>query len=88
MKGKRDLFKTAALVGKTIPTAYQMFASDITDLTEMSQQGDLQQYRAFMLAFEYGYVMGHRATVNGKYKEIEPLKGRGKYGRSEEGWPA
>lgn len=63
---KRTLTETIQRVEGSIPSNYEMRYSDITQLGEIARN-DL--YAAISAAFEYGYIMGHKATVAGKYTE-------------------
>lgn len=91
MKGTRDFQKVIDSIagGELVPPQYQMSCGDLKNIiTRLPMGGLLGGYKVLLDVFCFGYVMGHRATVNGKYIEIEPLKERGKHGRSEKGCPA
>ncbi len=51
------------LTGSVIPSAYDIGLDDMAELRTMirSQGGDAM-YRALIMAFRYGFVMGNRAT--------------------------
>ena len=66
---KRDMVKTAEEVGfNTIPTAYQMNVEELRHLYEMIKMGKV--FEAFSMAFDYGFVMGNRATRKGRVKRL------------------
>ena len=65
----RDMEKTAEIIsGKMINekglSHYDMNSQEITRLFNLIDQGEW--YKAISTAFEYGFVLGHRATVAGK----------------------
>ena len=65
----RNFFKTVALVkNNQLPDQYNIGSYELTTLYQYMKEG------VFLLdvinwCMNYGYVMGHRATVNGTYKE-------------------
>ena len=67
----RNFFKTVALVpGGLLPTRYELDLGDICRLyQEVRQKHDKGIWNVICWCLCYGYVMGHRATVNGSYKE-------------------
>lgn len=69
----RNLEKTVSLVriGRecSVVPEYDIPGSDIMKLMKKAQSGEA--YDAIMAAFNYGYVMGHRATEKGKYTELK-----------------
>lgn len=48
---------------------YDISPSDVMELMRKAQSGEA--YDAIMAAFNFGYVMGHRATLAGKYSELK-----------------
>ena len=71
MSSNRNFFKTVAHVpGGFLPEAYIPTGEDIALLYAYEKEADgLWEVVKWCLA--YGYVMGHRATVNGKYVELK-----------------
>lgn len=69
----RNLEKTVSLVRNgrecSVVPEYDIPGGDIMKLMEKAQAGEA--YDAIMAAFNYGYVLGHRATVAGKYRELK-----------------
>lgn len=63
---ERTLTETTERVKGHIPSNYEMRYSDIVHLGELAKD-DL--FAAISAAFEYGYTMGHKATVAGEYTE-------------------
>ena len=52
-----------------IPTAYDMSAKDMTDLIRMIlEKGDY--WEAIAAAFDFGFVMGNRATHSRKLRRL------------------
>lgn len=68
---KRDMIKTADAVRGMIPTVYDMSAEDLYDLGTRSRE-DL--FDAFTIAFRFGFCMGGRAALKGKFKEKKRAK--------------
>ena len=64
---RRDLIKTANKVTGCIPYQYDLTIEEMRQLDDIAREQDI--YEAIMLAFNYGYVVGHRITKSGKYKE-------------------
>lgn len=64
---RRDMLKTAGTVKGTVDPNYDLRQSDIENLYMMAVSGLCCE--AIAAAFRYGYVMGHRATIKGTYKE-------------------
>jgi len=60
---KRNMEKTAERAKKNIPEYYDLTYKDIYDLLEKSTK---DRGQAILTAFEYGFVLGHRATLAGK----------------------
>ncbi len=73
---KRDFFKTVALVPEgLLPTNYEIDLDDIITLyREISVNRRDGIWNVISWCLCYGYVMGHRATINGVYKEVRPPK--------------
>lgn len=63
---KRDMIKTAALA-ENKKTSYDLTAWELHQLAEMAINKD-KLFSAFVLAFNYGFVLGHRATRSGSVK--------------------
>jgi len=63
---KRDMVKTAALA-EDKKTAYDLSAAELNELAKMITDYD-GLYTALVTAFNYGFVLGHRATRNGSIK--------------------
>lgn len=63
---KRDLEKTAARVIHRVPSSYELTYTNLTQLHDMAEHNF---FEAICAAFNFGYVMGHRATIAGKYEE-------------------
>ena len=54
-----------------IPLPYDMSCEDFRDLMEMAFSGDTEaQWKAIALSFEFGFVMGNRATIARKLKRL------------------
>lgn len=51
-----------------IPDEYDLSASDLSDLIDMSLSG--HPAKALCLAFCFGFVMGNRATITRKMKRL------------------
>lgn len=68
---KRDMIKTADAVRGMIPPVYDMSAEDLYDLGTRSRE-DL--FDAFTIAFRFGFCMGGRAALKGKFKEKKRAK--------------
>ena len=68
---KRDLEKTAARVMYRVPSGYDLTHADLTQLHDMAEHNF---FEAICTAFNFGYVMGHRATEAGKYEENKKTK--------------
>ena len=63
---KRDMIKTAA-AAEDKPTAYDLTAWDLHQLAEIAKNRE-GLFSALCLAFNYGFVLGHRAARNGAIK--------------------
>lgn len=63
---KRNIFKVIA--ESDITTNYDLTFDDMFILRRYAIKGN-DLMGAMVLAFQAGYVLGHRATVKGKYKE-------------------
>ncbi len=68
---KRDFFKTVALVPDgLLPSRYEIDLDVIRMLyAEVKTRGNDGLWNVICWCMCYGYVMGHRATKNGAYKE-------------------
>ena len=64
---RRDVLKTADTVKGEIDPSYDLRQDDIEKLYMMAVSGLCCE--ALVIAFRYGFVMGHRATIKGTYKE-------------------
>lgn len=63
---RRDMIKTAALA-ENKKDAYDMSAYELNELKKMITDYD-GLYTALVTAFNYGFVLGHRATRSGSVK--------------------
>lgn len=63
---KRDMLKTSDSVRGLIPAVYDMTAEDMNNLRAM---GRADLFNAFTVAFRFGYCMGGRAALRGKFEE-------------------
>lgn len=63
---KRDMVKTAALA-EDKKTAYDLSAAELNELVKMITDSD-GLFTALVTAFNYGFVLGHRATRSGSIK--------------------
>ena len=72
----RDFKKTVSLIPERwLPLNYAMYDTDTIELIEMIKKGGWDGiFEALTMCLRYGYVMGHRATKNGVYKEVRPKK--------------
>ena len=68
----RDIRKTAALVRRTDRGGYDMSGGEFCELLDIAQE--IGAAEAITEAFNFGYVLGHRATKAGKYTERKPTK--------------
>ena len=67
----RDFFKTVELVPNgLLPERYDLSVADFDILYRESRKGNDGLWNVIKWCLCYGYVMGHRATVNGVYKEV------------------
>ena len=68
---RRDIFKTAALIRERwLPERYTINSTDTVKLLDIIRTKDLDEcLEVISVCMRYGYVMGHRATLNGTYKE-------------------
>ena len=76
MMPARDFFKTASLIKEPwLPSRYCIRA-DVTAilLNKAITEGPEGMLKVMEMCIRYGYVMGHRATLNGAYKEQKPRK--------------
>lgn len=69
---RRDFIKTAELIPeKWLPSRYTLNSEDTTLLLSIVKQYGLDgALDACSMCIRYGYVMEHRATVKGVYKEV------------------
>lgn len=66
---RRIMEKTAEKVDlDAIPSAYQMDVEELKRLYVMIKNGKV--FEAFLMAFDYGFVMGNRATRRGRVKSL------------------
>lgn len=72
----RDFKKTVSLIPERwLPPNYTICDVDTMELVEMIKKGGWDGiFDAISMCLRYGYVMGHRATKNGVYKETRPKK--------------
>ncbi len=70
---KRDFFKTVALVPDgLLPSRYEIDLEEIRMLyAEVKTRGRDGLWNVICWCMCYGYVMGHRATKNGIYREAK-----------------
>lgn len=60
-----------------MPERYTINSEDTAKLIAVVQTGGMDALLdMFSLCIRYGYVMGHRATLAGRYKEVKPKKGK------------
>lgn len=64
---KRSIVKTADLVCGLDKGGYSLTISELDELCSLARRGLIVE--ALSAAFNGGYVLGHRATVAGKYTE-------------------
>lgn len=62
----RDIEKTAEKARENKPEHYDLTYQELRDLLEKAR-GDIG--KAIITAFNYGFVLGHRATAAGKVKK-------------------
>ena len=68
---KRNFFDTLSTIPDGyVPSGYQLDAEDLHILFHLGQEED-GWYKVIKAAFTYGYIMGHRATIKGTYKEAK-----------------
>lgn len=54
-----------------IPGTYDMKVNDLSDLISLAYSDERDKiYKAIKLAFEFGFVMGNRATLSRKLKRL------------------
>ena len=63
---KRNMERTAAIARGNVPSKYDLSYSEIMEALKMIRSGPAKEYEAVTILFRYGFVLGHRATVNGK----------------------
>lgn len=64
---QRNMRETAARVKGVRNDYYNISIGELKELADIARNEDV--YEAFITCFEYGYVLGHRATIAGKYNE-------------------
>lgn len=64
---KRSIVKTAERVRGVDEGGYTLTSSEILELLEVAQKEGISD--AIYTAFYGGFVLGHRATIAGKYHE-------------------
>ena len=70
---KRDITEIVKLVPDGyLPPAYELNSDDLTFLYRKAQEPD-GLFKVIGMSVAYGYVMGHRATINGTYIENKEL---------------
>lgn len=52
----------------TIPPSYDLGAEDMTALGQMAMDGQI--FKALCMAFDFGFVMGNRATISRNLKRL------------------
>lgn len=65
---RRNMMETASKVNFDNLEAYDLTSLEMFELAEKITDGD-GLYTAINTAFKYGFVLGHRATRNGKIKK-------------------
>ena len=66
----RDMKKTAEKAERNIPDSYDLYSNEIEKLMEQARCHSANEtYEAIITAFNYGFVLGHRATLAGKVKK-------------------
>ena len=67
----RDMNTTAARAEGQIPKEYHLRLEEITELVRRARALDREEsLQAILTAFEYGFVMGSRATAAGKIGKL------------------
>ena len=63
----RDMDKTVTRAEGSIPKEYHLKVAEISELVRRARALDKEEsLQAVITAFEYGFVMGNRATLSGK----------------------
>lgn len=71
----RDFFKTVELVPNgLLPYRYDLSIEDADIIYREARKGPVGLWNVVKWCLCYGYVMGHRATKNGVYKEVNKRK--------------
>ena len=66
----RSMEKLAEAAEHNKPTDYDINSSEILRLMKMARDYDPNEtFNCVVMAFNFGFVMGHRATVKGKVKK-------------------
>ena len=66
----RDMKKTAEKAESNIPDSYDLYSTEIEKLMKQARCYSANEtYKAIITAFNYGFVLGHRATLAGKVKK-------------------
>lgn len=74
---KRDITEIVKLVPDGyLPPAYELNSDDLTFLYRKAQEPDSGLFKVIGMCVAYGYIMGHRATINGTYKEAHGKRGK------------
>lgn len=83
---KRDFFKTVSLVPNgLLPTQYELDGIQLRRLFDEARLSYDGLFRVITWCLCYGYVMGHRATKNGTYKEVSRKRTNPADGRNVNG---
>ena len=66
----RDMRKTAEKAEHNIPDYYDLYGTEIAELMKQARCFSAHEtFEAIITAFNYGFVLGHRATLAGKVKK-------------------
>lgn len=87
MPKRRDFMRTVSLVpGELLPLHYEIDLDDIHMLYhEIRSHGHQGVWNVIKWCLCFGYVMGHRATKNGTYKEVSRKRTNPADGRNVNG---
>ena len=67
----RNMEKLSESARKVIPAEYDINSEELTRLRNMIYSGDKDKvFDAVCIAFNFGFVMGNRATRRGKVKAL------------------
>lgn len=73
----RNMEKTAKKAESNVPVLYDLSFSEITELYRVIESGSKEKaLDAILIAFKYGFVMGHRATLAGKVTKNSEIRRR------------